>query len=267
MFEPYLVNTWIAGSAVAVSAGIIGVFVMLRGDAFLAHAIPHGSFAGASAAVLIGANPVLGMGVAAVASAALMHLFARRGRRDAVIALILVFLLATGSFLLALSGNYANEAYALLFGQILAVSDGDLRVMTLLAIVAVLAVFVMARPLLAASVMPRQASAQGVRNGAVGLGFTLVIACITTASVPIVGAMLLFSMLVAPAAAACSLCRTPVHAMAVSAVLAVLCMWTSIAVSVTWDLPVGFPVSMTTLVVFVGARAIARVRDRDGETA
>lgn len=257
MFAEYFMNTWIAGTVVALCAGVVGVFVVMRGAAFLAHAIPHGSFAGAAVATYVGASSVTGMAVAAFASAAILALLGRRRRhRDTVIALLLVLLLAMGSFVLSLSGDYTNQVYALLFGQVLAVSTPNLITMAAFATLAIIAVLLMRRPLLLTSVMPNLASAQGVRHLWVEFAFTLVIAAITTASVPVVGAMLLFSLLVAPAAAACAVCSRPGHAVCLSCLLAVLCVWTSVALSISTDLPVGFFVAMTSTGIYVIAKIL-----------
>ncbi|MCI1241858.1 metal ABC transporter permease [Bifidobacterium subtile] len=263
MFDAYLANTWIAGTVVALSAGIIGIFVVLRGDSFLAHAIPHGSFAGAAAAIYLGVSSVVGMGLAALAAAVGISLLGRkRQRRDTVIALTLVFLLAGGAFLLSLGGNYTNQVYALLFGQVLAVADSDLVLMTALAIFGIIVVAIIARPLLLSSVMPELAEARGIHNGVIEFVFTLVIAAVTTASVPVVGAMLLFSLLVAPPAAACLLCSRPVRAGILSCVFSLLCMWLSIALSVVTDMPVGFFVALTCACIYAIAKITSIVRAR-----
>ena len=261
MFVDYFMNTWIAGTVVALCAGVIGVFVVMRGDSFLAHAIPHGSFAGAAVATYVGSSAVFGMGVAALASALIIAaLGRRRQRRDTVIALMLVTLLAAGAFVLSLSGDYTNQVYALLFGQVLAVSTPDLVIMAVLAALAGIAVLLMRRPLLLTSIMPDMAVAQGIRGHWVEFAFTVVIAAVTTASVPVVGAMLLFSLLVAPAAAACALCSRPNRAMLLSCALALLCMWASLALSINTDLPVGFFVAITSTLVYVAAKVVAILR-------
>ncbi|MCI1220027.1 MAG: metal ABC transporter permease [Bifidobacterium sp.] len=261
MFDAYLANTWIAGTVVALSAGIIGVFVVLRGDSFLAHAIPHGSFAGAAAAIYLGVSSVVGMGLAALLSAIAISLLGRKKqRRDTVIALMLVFLLASGAFLLSLSNDYTNQVYALLFGQVLAVADCDLMLMTGLALLGVLIVALIARPLLLSSVMPELAEARGIHSRLIGFVFTLVIAAITTASVPVVGAMLLFSLLVAPPAAACLLCSRPLRAGMLSCAFSLLCMWLSIALSVMTDMPVGFFVALACACIYAAAKIIAMIR-------
>jgi zinc/manganese transport system permease protein len=253
LFGPYLTNTWAAGTIIALVAGVVGVFVVLRGDTFLAHALPHGSFAGAAVAAAIGASPVAGMGIAALLAGLVISWLGRR-RRDVVIALVLTFLLAGGAFVLSLQGRYSNQVYALLFGQVLSVATSDLIAMGILAAAAVVAVLIMARPLLLTAALPQTAAASGLRRGAVETGFTLVVAAATTASVPVVGALLLFSLLVAPPAAACLLCRRPGPAVAAACGLCLLCMWSAIALSVLTDLPVGFFVSAIGALVYVVAR-------------
>lgn len=261
LFDAYLTNTWIAGTIAALIAGVIGVFVVLRGDSFLAHAIPHGSFAGAAVAVYAGASSIMGMGVAALLSAIAVSVFGKKKqRRDTVIALMLTFLLAGGAFILSLSGDYTNQVYSLLFGQVLAVSTSDLIVMAALAGIAIIVVVLISRPLLLTSIMPELARARGLHNDLIEFVFTLVIAAVTTASVPVVGAMLLFSLLIAPPAAACALCSRPTRAIALSCVFSLVCMWASIVLSVCTDLPVGFFVSMTSICVYLGAKVIAKFK-------
>ena len=254
MFEPYLLNTWAAGTLVALVAGVVGVFVVLRGDSFLAHAIPHGSFAGAAVAYALGGSSLVGMGVSAALTGVAVFCLGRHGRKDAVIALLLSFLLASGALALSLSGGYANQAYALLFGQILSVSSSELLFMAILVCIVVLAMFLLARPLLLTSVMESAARAHGLHTHAIEFAFTMVLAATATASVPVVGVLLLFSLLVAPPAAACTLCPTMSRAVALSCAFCLACMWASIALAVMTDLPIGFFVASISTLVYLGAR-------------
>lgn len=258
MFDPYLANTWAGGAVVALVAGIVGVFVVLRGDSFLAHAIPQGSFAGAAVAAALGASTTAGMGIAAVLTSLLVSWLGKHDRRDVVIALLLSFLLAGGAVALSLQGGYANRVYALLFGQILSISSSDLMLMIGLATGVIVVVLFMVRPLLAASVLPDSPAARGWRVSVVEFVFTLVLAATATASVPLVGALLLFSLLVAPPAAACTFCRTPGRALLLSCLLCLLCMWGAIALSVITDLPVGFFVASLATLTYVVVRPIHR---------
>ncbi|AEB07619.1 ABC-3 protein [Coriobacterium glomerans PW2] len=256
MFESYLWNTWLGGTIIALAAGVVGFFVVMRGDSFLAHAVPHGSFAGAALASIFGVSSMAGMGAAAAATSIAAVTLGRRGKQDVVIALLLSFLLAGGSLVLSLGGAYANQVYGLLFGQVLAVSSSGLGVMAICASLSVLAVVTMLRPLLAVSVLPGSRTARGANRLALDIAFSLVLAAVTTASVPVVGVLLLFSLLVAPPAAACELCRTPARAMGLSCALCLFSIWASIALSVMTDFPVGFFVASISTVIYVVARSV-----------
>ncbi|MBV8219002.1 MAG: metal ABC transporter permease, partial [Solirubrobacterales bacterium] len=106
VFSGFMVNTWVVASIVAVVAGVVGFFVVLRGSAFVAHAIPNGAFAGAAGAVLIGADTIVGLGVFSLLGALVIGVLGRRGRRDAVTALVLVMMLGLGGLFLSLSSEY-----------------------------------------------------------------------------------------------------------------------------------------------------------------
>src|SRR5271170_2769576 len=126
MFSGFMVNAWLVASIVAVVAGVVGFFTVLRGSAFVAHAIPNGSFAGAAAASLVGVSTLLGLGIAAVISALGIGWLGRRGRHDVATALALVVMLGLGALFLSLSVEYAPEVYSLLFGEILGISSSQL---------------------------------------------------------------------------------------------------------------------------------------------
>jgi len=185
MFSDFMVNTWIASTIVAIVAGLVGFFVVLRGSSFLAHALPHGAFAGAAGAALLGLDPILGMGVFAVGGALTVSTLGRRGRNDVVIALALVVMLAAGALFLSLGGQYSAEVFALLFGQILGVSSAELLPILVLGTVCVVAVIATYRPLLLASVLPEQAAARGIGTFGVSIFFAVLVALATTMSVPI----------------------------------------------------------------------------------
>ena len=121
-----MVNAWIVATIVAVVGGAVGFFVVLRGSAFVAHAIPNGSFAGAAAASLIGVNALIGLGVFSLGGALGIGLLGRRGRHDVATALTLVFMLGLGALFLSFSVEYAPEIYSLLFGEVLGISTNQL---------------------------------------------------------------------------------------------------------------------------------------------
>lgn len=262
MFAPYLMTAWAGGTIVAVVAGVVGFFVVLRGNAFFAHAVPHGAFAGAAGAVLIGVNPLVGLGVFAAGGAVGIVLLGRRARHDVVTALTLVTMLALGALFLSRSREYSAQVFALLFGQILGVSPDQLTTMGLLAIGCLALVVLIARPLLLASVSPSLAAARGIPVTGVDLVFALVIAAATTVSVPMVGALLMFALLIGPPAAAQVLARTPGRGIALSIALTLGTVWASIALAVTTDLPIGFFATAIGALLYAGSRATARGRRR-----
>ena len=167
MFSGFMVNAWVAGTIVATVAGVVGFFVVLRGSAFAAHAIPNGAFAGAAGAYWLGLNTLVGLGVFAVLAAIGIGSLGAR-RRDVATALALVMMLALGSLFLSLSGGYEPEVYSLLFGEILGVSTTELLPVALVSVGCILVVVMLYRPLLLSSAAPDLAEARGVRPRAHG---------------------------------------------------------------------------------------------------
>src|SRR6202140_3886546 len=143
-----MVNTWVVATIVALVAGVVGFFVVLRGSAFPAHAIPNGAFAGAAAANLAGINALAGLGVCAVLAALGIGTLGRRGRQDVVTALALVLMLAIGAVFLSRSSQYEPQIYSLLFGEVLGVSTTELLPVALLGMVRIAAVIFLYRPLM-----------------------------------------------------------------------------------------------------------------------
>ncbi|HEY0259120.1 MAG TPA: metal ABC transporter permease [Lacisediminihabitans sp.] len=257
-----MMNTWISATIVALIAGIVGFFVVLRGSSFLAHALPHGAFAGAAGATLIGVNPVLGMGIFAVAGALTVTTLGRRGRNDVVTALALVAMLGLGALFLSLGSQYSAEVYALLFGQILGVSSTQLLPILVLGIACVLAIAIGFRPLMLSSVLPDMAAAKGIGNQAVAVYFSLVVALATAMSVPVVGALLMFSLLVGPPAAARSFTSNPGRSIALSVAFALVTVWAAIAAAYLSDWPVGFFVTAASALLYGIGRGWFAVRTR-----
>lgn len=263
-----MINAWAAGTIVALIAGAVGFFVVLRGNSFLAHAVPHGAFAGAAGAVLIGVDPLIGLGVFAAAGALTISALGRRARSDVITALALSMMLGLGAFFLSRSSEYSAEVFALLFGQILGVASIEIVPMLVLGALCVLAIVVLYRPLLLASVLPDMAASQGVSTQWLSVCFGLILACATTMSVPIVGALLMFALLVGPPAAARLITRRPATAIALSIVLAVVTVWASIALAYATDWPVGFFVTAVSALLYLLGRLTAwRMRTRGGPAA
>ena len=255
MFSGFMVNAWIVATIVAVVGGAIGFFVVLRGSAFVAHAIPNGSFAGAAAASLIGINTIIGLGVFSVASALGIGLLSRRGRYDVATALTLVFMLGLGALFLSLSAQNSSEIYSLLFGQVLRVSTTQLGPTIALAAVSLVVLGVLYRRLLLSSILPDSGVARGVALLGVELGFLLLVALATTMTVPVVGTALIFSLMIGPPAAARGVTTRPYVAIALSVGIAVVVVWVAIALSYQTNWPVGFFVGIASAAAYAAGRA------------
>jgi zinc/manganese transport system permease protein len=260
MFSGFMVNAWMIGTIVAIVAGVVGFFVVLRGAAFPAHAIPNGAFAGAAGANLLGVNPLLGLGVFSLGAALGIGRLARRGRADAVTALALVMMLALGAAFLSQSTEYEPEIFSLLFGEILGVSRGQIVPVAALGLVCVVTVGLLYRRLLLTSIAPDIAAAQGLRPELINTVFLIVIACATTMTVPVVGALLIFTLMIGPPAAARTVTDRAEVAIALSVLLALLTIWAALACSYTTNWPVGFYVSVLSAGWFALGRGYAAGR-------
>ena len=262
MFSGFMVNTWVVASIVAVTAGLIGFFVVLRGSAFAAHAIPNGAFAGAAGATLVGTSTLLGLGVFSVLSALAIGWLERRGRPDVATALALVFMLALGALFLSMTNEYAPEIYSLLFGEVLGISSTDLLPTIVLAALCVVAIGVLYRPLMLSSVLGEIGEARGVSRTRIELCFLIVVALATTMTVPVVGALLIFSLMIGAPAAARSFTNRPDVAVVLSIAFALITVWTAIAVSYRTNYPIGFLVGAISAAAYTLGRVWDTIRRR-----
>ena len=255
MFAGFMIHAWEAATIVAVVAGVVGFFTVLRGAAFAAHSIPNGAFAGAAGAILVGSNVLVGLGVFSLAGAGMIAGLGRRARSDVATALTIVFMLALGDLFLSRTSEYASHIFALLFGEVLGVSTSELWPTLAIAAVCIVVVLVLYRPLLLSSVAPEVAEARGISTRIMNLAFLVVIALVTTMAVPVVGSLLIFSLLIGPPAAAQSFTNRPLVAMALSVLLALVTVWLAIAVSFETNLPIGFFVGATSAFAYTLGRA------------
>ncbi len=262
MFSGFMVDTWLVGTVVAVVAGAVGLFTVIRGSSFAAHAIPNAAFAGAAGAVVVGASTLLGLGVFGVVGAVAIAWLSRRAREDVATALAVVVMLGLGSLFLSFTTEPADEVFSLLFGEVLGVGANELLPTALLGFVALIAVALLARPLLLTSVDPALAEARGTAKGWIDLGFLLVVAVVTTVAVPVVGALLMFALMIGPAAAARWCTDRPARALALAIVFALLAVWAAIAFSYLTNWPIGFWVGTFGLVLYGAARAWSVLRTR-----
>jgi zinc/manganese transport system permease protein len=271
MFAGFMMNAWTTATLVGVVAGVVGFFVVLRGSAFSAHAIPNGAFAGAAGASLLGISTLIGLAVFSLLGALGIGILGRRGRNDVVTALALVLMLALGAAFLSQTTQYEPEIYSLLFGEILGVSTSQILPIAVLGAVCIAAIAAMYRPLMLTSIVPEIAEARGVRSYRIEIAFLIIVALATTMTVPVVGALLIFSLMIGPPAAARSLTSRPALALAMSVVIALVTVWAAIAASYLYNWPVGFFVGALAALSYGAGRAWAawrrsriRVQPSDG---
>ena len=182
-----------------------------------------GAFAGAAGAALLGISTLLGLVVFSLLGALGIGILGRRqGRHDVATALTLVMMLALGAAFLSRTTEYEPEIYSLLFGEVLGVSSTELLPVAIFGALCIVAVIALYRPLTLASAVPGIAEARGVRSYRIEICFLIVVVLATVMTVPVVGALLIFSLMIGPPAAARSLTSQPARAIALSVAIALV---------------------------------------------
>ncbi len=254
MFSGFMVHAWTVATIVATVAGVVGFFVVLRGTAFAAHAIPNGSFAGAAGASLVGVNALIGLGIFSVLAALGIGVLSRRARHDVVTALTLTLMLGLGALFLSVGSEYEPQVYSLLFGEVLGISSTQLLPTAVLACVCIAAIAALYRPLLLSSVLADVGEAKGISSARMQILFLAVIALATTMTVPVVGTLLIFSLMIGPPAAARSFTDNPHRAVALSVAIALGTVWIAIAASYQTNYPIGFFVGTGSAAAYAAGR-------------
>ncbi len=255
----FMRHAFAASAIVAVLAGLSGFFLVLRGQTFAGHALSHVGFTGATGAVLLGLPPLWGLVGVTVAGGVLMGALGERlAGRDVAIGLVLSVALGLGLLFLHFFTAYASQATALLFGNVLGVDRATLAVLAGLGALCVAALAAISRPLLFATLQPDLAEARGVSLRLVSVLFLAVVALATAACAQIVGVLLVFSLLVGPAATAQRLTPEVGRGLALSVALALAEAWLGIALAWWTDWPASFWITALSGAAFLLAGLAAR---------
>jgi zinc/manganese transport system permease protein len=254
MFDDFMINTWIAATLVAAVAGVVGFFVVIRGASFAAHALPLSAFPGAAAANLLGVNPLVGLLAFSGLGVVGISQLARRGRRDLATALSLVMMLGLGALFLSRTTEYFQAVYALLFGEVLGVSNADLGPVVVLSTVSIALIVMLFRPLLLNSVSAELGETRGISARLMEVWFLGVVALAAAMALPVVGALLVFNLMVGPASAARALTNRPLFAMLLSGAISVVTVWAAIACSFISNWPIGFFVGGLSALAYAAGR-------------
>ena len=261
----FMQHAFEAGTIVAIIAGITGYFVVLRRSAFTAHAFSEIGFAGAAGAVLletVGWNvpPIAGLLLGSTLGGLTIAALGRRAaNRDTQIGIVLAFALGLGLLFISLYAGYATEAYSILFGEILGISSSEV-VLTLIAGVLIIGVVaVLYRPLLFASLDEDVAEAKGIPMLFIGTAFMLVVAVAVSFAVQVTGVLLIFSLMVTPAATAQYLSRRPQRAIIISVGIALTATWAGLFVAYYTPFPVSFFITAIVFGLYLLARGLRLV--------
>jgi len=258
MFQyQFMQHAFEAGTLVAIIAGIVGYFVVLRRSSFAAHALSHIGFAGAAGAVLIGISPVFGLLLfTSVGGIGISALGPRAAHRDVQIGTVLAFMLGLGVLFISLYTGYATEAYSILFGEILGISSVDVIVTAVAGLMILCVVAVVYRPLLFASLDEEVAEAKGLPMHMLGIVFMLLVALATSIAVQVVGVLLIFSLMVTPAAIAQRLAKQPWRALIASVIISLTATWLGLFVAFYEPYPVSFFITSIVFILYLLVRLI-----------
>ncbi|MFW6186743.1 MAG: metal ABC transporter permease [Actinomycetota bacterium] len=252
-----------AGALLGLVGGVIGTFVMMRDLAFSVHGIAELSFAGAAAALLIGADVVTGSLVGSVLAALIIAVMGLRAREsNSVVGVLMPFGLGLGILFLSLYQGRSANKFSLLTGQIVSVDTVQLATMAVLSAVVLVGLVVMWRPLTFASADPVVALAKGLPVRGLSIAFMVLLGIAVALSVQIVGALLVLALLITPAAAAMNLTASPARIVVLSVVFAELATVGGILLALGGSLPISPYVTTISFLIWLGSRAAAAVRTR-----
>lgn len=261
MFEyDFMRNAFAAATVVAIVAGCVGYFLVLRGQTFAGHALAHVGFTGATGAVLVGIAPLWGLVAMTVAAGVLMGFMSEKlAQRDVAIGIVLAFSLALGLLFLHFFTSFATHATALLFGNVLGVDVPTVGILVVLGAICLVTLAIMSRPLLFASLQPELAEAKGVSLRLYSVVFLAVVALATAECAQIVGVLLVFALMVGPGATAQKLVSGVGAGVLLAAVLALVEAWGGLTLAFYTDWPTSFWITALSTLIYLLAAAPRKI--------
>jgi zinc/manganese transport system permease protein len=252
MFDyEFMTNAFAAAGIVAVVSGLVGYFLVMRGQTFAGHALSHIGFAGATGAGLIGLAPLWGLLAFTLAAGIVMGALSERiSNRDVAIGVVLALALGFGLLFLHYYTSFATQATALLFGNVLAVDHTMIVTLAVLGVITLAALASIMRPLIFASLQPELAEAKGVPLRFVSTAFLAIVALAVSACAQIVGVLLVFTLMVGPPAAAQRLTTGLWAGLFVSAALALAEAWLGLTIAFYTDWPVSFCIALLSALAY-----------------
>jgi zinc/manganese transport system permease protein len=258
----FMINAFAAAGIVAVVSGLVGYFLVMRGQTFAGHALSHIGFAGATGAGLIGLAPLWGLiGFTLAAGIAMGLLSERISNRDVAIGVVLSLALGFGLLFLHYYTAFATQATALLFGNVLAVDHTMIATLAVLGVITLLALAAIMRPLIFASLQPELAEAKGVPLRFVSTAFLAIVALAVSECAQIVGVLLVFTLMVGPPAAAQRVTTGLWSGLALAALFALAESWLGITLAYHTDWPVSFCIALLSALVYFVCLGLPRLTD------
>lgn len=256
----FMRNAFIAGTIAAVTASVVGYFVIIRNLSFAGHALSHVGFAGATGAGLIGLNPITGQLLLTLLTATGMGTLGKRiNKSDMTIGIILAFALGLGTLFMHFYNAYAGQVTTILFGDLLGVSKQLIHSMLIYSALCLTALAIITRPLLFASLEPELAEAKGVSLIKISVFFLLIVAVAVTQASQAVGILLVFTLLIGPAATAFNFTHTIAKGLFATVMIAISIVWIGILLAYFTDLPTSFWISALSLVSYLSSLLIAKL--------
>jgi len=262
---PLVRNSLIAGALLALVGGLVGVFVMQRDLAFAVHGVSELSFAGAAGALLFSIDVTLGAVLGSLVAALVIGLLGSRARdRNSIIGVLMPFGLGLGVLALALYPGRAANKFGLLTGQIVAVDDARVGAMAVITVIVVGGLLLVWRPLTFASVDPDVAAARGVPTRALSIVFMLLMGLAVAMAVQVVGALLVLSLLITPAAAATRISASPIWVPVLAVVFAEVSAVGGILLALGSSVPISPYITTISFVIYLVCRWVGRRRRQRG---
>lgn len=254
----FLRQALVTGTVLSLVAGLVGYFVVVRHQAFAGESLSDVAFTGALGGAALGLNPLVTLLVTTIGVAVAMGGLGERLRgRDVAIGTVLAWVLGLGALFLSLFTTQASgtgtgfSGVTVLFGNLLGISGGQAQIIALASGGVIFALLVIACPLLFASLDPEVAAAQGVPVLLLGLGFMVVLAVTVSVATTAVGALLVFALLLLPAAMASKMTGRPFLALSLSAGLAIMVTWLGITIGFYTSLPSSVCISLLAVAGYV----------------
>ncbi|MBT1172979.1 metal ABC transporter permease [Bifidobacterium sp. MA2] len=260
---PFMTNAFLAGLCIAFAAGVMGYFTIARHSTFAAHALAHIGLPGATGAVLLGLPVSLGLGAFALGGALVIGALGKRvSEREIATGTVLAFATGLGLFFARLSSSASQQMQSILFGSILTITDAQIVGFAIFDAVLLAVLAVIYRPLLFSSLDEQVAQAKGVPIGWMNVAFMAIMAGVITIAVPAVGTLLIFALVITPAAAANILAASPLKAMVVSGVICLVSIWGGLLLASMFPAPPSFVIVTISTLIWAGARAFDALRRR-----